>query len=189
MESMQNKHSQINEWINTYTEDLLSWTRHKISDTESAKDIVQETFLAVSKNVESFEQKSNPRTWIFSILNNKISDYYRKKYKEGIKVEFDVLSTFFSQNDEWNKDKRPLNWQNDETHLLDDIEFIEILNYCLEHLPGKFNTVIKMKYYSEKNPEEICQELEISSTNMWQIMHRAKLKLRDCIENGWFKNN
>jgi len=34
--------------------------------------------------------------------------------------------------------------------------------------------------------EEICQELEITPTNYWQIMHRAKLQLRECIENNWF---
>lgn len=186
---MEKNHKQINEWINIYTEDLISWTIHKISDTESAKDIVQDTFLAVAKSFNNFKQESNPKTWIFSILNNKISDYYRKKYKQGTKVNFDALSEFFTDNDEWSKDKMPLNWQANEENLLDDLEFIEILNYCLEHLPHKFNSVIKMKYYTEKNPEEICQELEISSTNMWQIMHRAKLKLRDCIENGWFRNN
>jgi len=186
---MEINHKQINDWINKYTEDLISWTMHKISDTESAKDIVQDTFLAVAKDAQQFKQKSNPRTWIFSILNNKIADYYRKKYKQGTKTDFDILSTFFTDDDEWSKDKKPINWQTNEKNLLDDLEFIEILNYCLENLPHKFNAVIKMKYYTEKNPEEICQKLEISSTNMWQIMHRAKLKLRDCIENGWFKNN
>lgn len=186
---MEKNHKQINEWINTYTEDLVSWTMHKISDAESAKDIVQDTFLAVANSFDKFKQESNPKTWIFSILNNKISDYYRKKYKQGTKVDLDVFSDFFTDSDEWSKDKKPQSWQTNENNLLDDLEFVEILNYCLEHLPNKFNSVIKMKYYTEKNPEEICQELEISSTNMWQIMHRAKLKLRDCIENGWFKNN
>lgn len=186
---MQKNHDQIIEWVNTYTEELLSWTMHKISDSENAKDIVQDTFLAVAKSFDRFKEESNPKTWIFSILNNKISDYYRKKYRQDTKVDYDILSSFFTDSGEWNDDKQPQHWQNDEKNLLDDLKFIEILNYCLEHLPDKFNTVIKMKYYSEKNPKEICQELEISSTNMWQMMHRAKLKLRECVETGWFKNN
>ncbi len=185
---MQNSNKKINDWVNNYTEELLTWTMYKVSDAENAKDIVQDTFLAVAKNIGAFEEKSNPKTWIFSILNNKINDFYRKKYRQDTKVDVDILSSFF-KNGEWNSEKEPQNWQNNETNLLDDLEFIEILNYCLEHLPNKFNTVIKMKYYSDKNPKEICQELEISTTNMWQMMHRAKLKLRDCIETGWFKNN
>ena len=186
---MQKNHDQINEWVNTYTEELLSWTMHKISDSESAKDIVQDTFLAVAKSVDQYKLESNPKTWIFSILNNKISDYYRKKYRQVSKADYDILSSFFTEHGEWIPDKQPQHWQNDEKNLLDDLEFIEILNYCLEHLPHKFNAVIKMKYYSEKKPAEICQELDINSTNMWQMMHRAKLKLRECIENGWFINN
>ncbi len=79
---MQKGNDQINEWINTYTDELLSWAMHKISDSESAKDIVQDTFLAVAKNHNQFKKESNPKTWIFSILNNKISDYYRKKYRQ-----------------------------------------------------------------------------------------------------------
>jgi len=185
---MQNNQNTLNEWVNSYTDELLKQAVYKISDVENAKDIVQETFLAAAKNIGTFKQKSNPKTWLFSILNNKISDYYRKKYRQDTKVNIDI-SSFFSESGDWINEKQPQNWQNNEKNLLDDLAFIEILNFCLENLPEKFNSVIKMKYYSEKNAEAICQELEISSTNMWQIMHRAKLKLRECIENGWFKNN
>ncbi len=185
---MQNFQNLPEEWINNYTDELLSRAVYKLSDVENAKDIVQDTFLAAAKNIHSFKQKSNPKTWLFSILNNKISDFYRKKYREDKKINTDI-SSFFTETGDWKPDKQPQNWEQSGKNLLDNMAFIEILDYCLEHLPNKYNSVIKMKYYSEKTPEEICQELEISSTNMWQIMHRAKLKLRDCIENGWFKNN
>ena len=186
---MQNKHEQINGWVNTYTEELLSWTVRKISNTENAKDIVQDTFLAVAKGIDKFQEDSNPKTWIYSILNNKISDYYRKKYRQDTKVDYDMFSAFFTDSGEWNSENQPQTWQNEDKNLLDDLEFIEILEYCKEHLPNKFNAVINMKYYSDKKPKEICKELNISTTNMWQMMHRAKLKLRDCIETAWFKNN
>jgi RNA polymerase sigma-70 factor (ECF subfamily) len=39
----------------------------------------------------------------------------------------------------------------------------------------------------DKKTEEICQELGISTTNYWQMMHRAKLQLRECIDENWFK--
>ena len=185
---MQTNQDTLNKWVNDYTDELLSRAVYKVSDIENAKDLVQDTFLAASKNINSFKHKSNPKTWLFSILNNKISDFYRKKYRQDTKVNIDI-SSFFTETGDWIPEKQPHTWQNSEKNLLDDLAFIEIMNYCLEHLPHKFNAPIKMKYYSEKNPEEICQELEISPSNMWQIMHRAKLKLRECIENGWFKNN
>ncbi len=168
---------------------MLSWTAYKISNTEDVKDVVQDTFFSVAKNISKFNEKSNPKTWIFSILNNKIADFYRKQYKNAKSANFDSLSFFFNENGEWKKDKSPKEWEiDDEQNLLDNLEFIEILNYCIENLPDKFNSVIKLKYYTEKNTQEICQEIGINTTNMWQIMHRAKLKLRHCLESNWFSN-
>ncbi|MCF6242506.1 MAG: sigma-70 family RNA polymerase sigma factor [Bacteroidales bacterium] len=178
----------LDNWVNKYTAELLAHTIYKISDVENAKDLVQDTFLAASKNIHTFKYKSAPKTWLFSILNNKISDYYRTKYQQDKKVNIEI-SMFFTENGNWINEKQPHVWQNSEKNILDDLKFVEIMNYCLDNLPYKFNTLIKMKYYSDKKPKEICQELEINPTNMWQIMHRAKLKLRECIENGWFKNN
>lgn len=184
---MLDQHDQINKWIDLYTEELVSWALHKVSDIETAKDIVQDTFLAVTLGISRFKGESNPKTWIFSILNNKISDHYRKKYKQSATIDLDVLSTFFNSEGEWIIDKQPREWGKEDMNLLDDLDFLRVLKFCIENLPDKFNSVVMMKYYSDKKSGEICKELDISSTNMWQIMHRAKLKLRDCIENGWFK--
>ena len=184
---MNKNQKDINNWVDEFTPDMLSWTINKISDTENAKDIVQDTFLAVAKNIESFNMQSKPKTWIFSILNNKISDFYRKKYKKVDTLDYESYSHFFTDSGEWKKEKQPTDW-GEEKNLLDEFEFIEVLNYCIENLPDKFNSVIKMKYYNEKNASEICQELGINSTNMWQIMHRAKLRLRECLNNNWFNN-
>jgi RNA polymerase sigma-70 factor (ECF subfamily) len=184
---VQEGQKQLIDWIEMYTEELISWCIHKISDPETAKDLVQDTFLAVAKNLHSFKGKSNPKTWIFSILNNKISDHYRRKYKQSSTIDYDVFSSFFNEEGEWITDKQPQNWENDDVNLLDDREFLKVLSFCIENLPDRFNAVVMMKYYGEKKSDDICKELDISTTNMWQIMHRAKLKLRECIENGWFK--
>ena len=180
----------LNNWVDSYTSDMLAWTSYRISDAEVAKDIVQETFFSVVKNINNFKEESNPKTWIFSILNNKIADYYRKKYREAKSVDYDNVSSYFTSSGEWKKDKMPTDWAmgDEDQHLLDNLEFIEILNYCIKNLPGKFESVINMKYYTEKSTPQICQELGISTTNMWQIMHRAKLKLRECIDKNWFNN-
>ena len=51
----------------------------KVSNAEMAADLVQDTFLAATEKMESFKKDSSPKTWLFSILNNKIINYYRKK--------------------------------------------------------------------------------------------------------------
>ena len=178
----------IESLVNQFTDDLLSWASYKVSDTELAKDLVQDTFLAATEKIASFKGESSPKTWLFSILNYKIIDHYRAKIKRPLKLETQTFSNFFSDDGEWRPDKKPQDWHNDEKHLLDDADFQSILKECMDALPEKWNTCVKLKYLMNKNGEEICQELGIAPTNFWQIMHRAKLNLRDCVESNWFNN-
>ena len=89
---------------------------------------------------------------------------------------------------DWITEKSPQAWEESESHLLDDDEFQDILQKCLEALPEKWNLIVKLKYLMSKKGEEICQELDIAPTNYWQMIHRAKLQLRECIETSWFQN-
>lgn len=167
---------------------MYSWALFKVSNSETAKDLVQDTFLAAAEKISSFQGKSSPKTWLFSILNFKIIDHYRAKIKMPINNESDSLSIFFDENGEWKQEKSPKDWQIEEGHLLDNDEFKTILNLCLKLLPEKWNTCVKLKYLLGKTGKEICEDMEISKNNYWQMIHRAKLNLRECIESKWFKN-
>lgn len=182
------KNEILEKLVSEYTDDLFKWAYHKTSSTTIAEDLVQESFLAAAENIDSFKGDSSAKTWLFSILNHKIIDYYRKKVNQHIPMENETLSTFFDEDGTWQKEKRPKEWDEEETHLLDDPNFQIVLKECMDALPEKWSTCVKLKYLSEKSGEEICQEVGIAPTNFWQIVHRAKLKLRDCIENNWFKN-
>ena len=183
-----NKTIDLNELVEQYTGDLYSWTFYKVSDAEIAKDLVQDTFLAAAEKINSFKGKSSPKTWLFAILKNKITDHYRKKINQSVNIDHEHLSKFFNEDGDWRKDKMPRNWQEEEPELLDDIDFQKLLEKCLEALPESWSTAVKLKYLLGKKGEEICQELEVSPTNYWQIIHRAKLQLRDCIEVNWIKD-
>lgn len=185
---MLSKKNLLPQWVESYTEDLHSWAFHKISDGELAKDLVQDTFLAAAEKLESFKGDSSPKTWLFSILNHKIIDHYRKKVNQPVPMDNQSLGTFFDNDGSWIKNKRPNSWHEDESHLLDDNNFRTILQECLDALPEKWSTGVKLKYLMSKKGEEICQEMGIAPTNLWQIIHRAKIQLRDCIESSWFQN-
>lgn len=185
MSSAKNK---LTDWVNTYTDDLYRWAHHKVSDQELAKDLVQETFLAAAQKIESFKGDSSPKTWLFSILNFKIIDHYRAKVKQPIRIENNNISNFFGLDGEWKPGKRPSDWHLNELNLLDDDEFRKVLKKCMDSLPETWNICVKLKYLMNKSGEEICQELELSPSNYWQIVHRAKLNLRECIDVNWFKN-
>lgn len=170
-----------------HTKDLYSWAFYKTSQAEIAEDLVQETFLAATEKLSSFKEQSSPKTWLFSILNHKIIDFYRKRVNQTQRLDDKDLSAYFNESMDWKPSKKPQVWNENEKNLLDNIEFQQILKKCLDFLPERWNTCVKLKYLSEKNGEDICQEIGISTTNFWQIIHRAKLKLRDCIETNWLK--
>ncbi len=178
----------LTEMVETYTSELYSWALHKVSDSELAKDLVQDTFLAAAEKIENFKGESSPKTWLYSILNHKIIDIYRKKINQPVNLENQSFSKFFDEDGSWKLENRPRDWHEEEGHLLDDNEFQVVLRKCFDALPEKWSTCVKLKYLSEKNGEEICQELDIATTNFWQIVHRAKLQLRDCVEKNWFRN-
>ncbi|NOZ47840.1 MAG: sigma-70 family RNA polymerase sigma factor [Chlorobi bacterium] len=180
--------SELTQWVELYTEYLYSWAYHKVSDIELAKDIVQETFLVATEKINSFKKESSPKTWLTAILNNKIIDYYRKKATQPVNVDNQDFSYFFDDNGDWVNSKKPKQWNNN-SNLLDDSGFQQILKKCMDALPDQWSASVKLKYLMNKKGDEICQELNISPSNYWQIVHRAKLQLRECIENKWFKAN
>ncbi len=177
----------LSQWVETYTSELYSWASHKVSDSELARDLVQDTFLAAAEKIESFKGDSSPKTWLFSILNHKIIDYYRRKTNQPVSIDNQSFSVYFDEEGNWRSDKKPKDWQEDEKNLLDDNDFKEILQKCLDALPENWSICVRLKYLSEKSGEEICQEMDIAPTNLWQIIHRAKIQLRECVENNWFK--
>lgn len=179
----------LSSWVDEYTSDLYSWAFHKVSNAELAADLVQDTFLAAAEKIKGFREESSPKTWLFSILNFKIIDHYRKKVNQQIPHENESLARFFKPEGDWQESRKPKNWYDDqEEHLLDNNDFLIVLKKCLDALPEKWNLCVKLKYISGKNGEEICQELEISTSNYWQIIHRAKLQLRECVDENWFKS-
>lgn len=182
-----NTNATIKYWVELYSDQLYTWAYYKTSDKETAEDLVQETFLAAVHSFQKFERKSEPKTWLVSILKNKIADHYRIAYRNNAS-NIVSLSQFFDNNEDWIAEQRPQQWKvEDEQHLLDNIDFNRTLSHCLEELPVHWKASILLKFIEEKDTNEICQELEITPTNYWQIMHRAKLQLRKCLELNWFK--
>ena len=176
-------------WVNQHTDALYSWAFHKVSDSELAKDLVQDTFLAAAEKMENFKGDSSPKTWLFSILNHKIIDHYRKKVHQPLTLENQSDLIYFDADGAWQESHKPKDWQSDdEKNVLDETDFQEVLQKCMNALPEKWNVAMKLKYLAEKNGEDICQELGITTSNFWQIVHRAKLQLRDCVEKKWHNN-
>ncbi len=183
---IENKKSVISSWVNLYADSMFSYALYRTSGKETAEDLVQETFMAAIQGFEKYEGLSNPKTWLFSILNHKILDYHRNNYRNKTNTENPDSEWFFNDAGKWKTEERPAPWNDDTGNLLDDEDFNDVLQKCMKKLPSSWYSVIQLKYMQEKKGEQICQELGIAPTNLWQILHRAKLELRKCIETNWF---
>lgn len=179
--------SVIKHWVELYSDSMYSWAFYKTSNKEVSEDLVQDTFMVAVQTFNKFEGKSDPKTWLFAILNHKIYDHYRKNFRNPILIENATLQNLFDSNGSWIPEEKPQLWGDDTEHLLDDTEFQKTLKLCMGRLPENWSMAIHFKYLDERNSEQICQELGIATTNFWQILHRAKLQLRKCLELNWFK--
>jgi RNA polymerase sigma-70 factor (TIGR02943 family) len=180
-------------WVDQYCDHLYTWAFHKVSDKETAEDLVQETFLSAVKSFDTYEGKSNPKTWLLSILNNKIIDHYRKSASAFVRIDtaetrrgMHITDSFFDNDDGWKVPVKEPIWDDADGHLLDNKGFNEVLGSCMGNLPGNWKMALTAKYIIGKDSGKICQELNITPSNYWQILHRAKLLLKKCLETNWF---
>jgi RNA polymerase sigma-70 factor (ECF subfamily) len=183
--------SVVAEWVHQFSDELYSWAFFKTSSKEVAEDLVQDTFLAAFHKIDSFEGKSQPKTWLFSILNNKVIDYYRlsarttkKNFRLTENSSYEISDGLFNSYGCWKSNDIKALWDQEE-ELLDNPDFNAIMEECMNELPQKWNLAVTSKYLTDKKTEAICQELEITASNYWQIVHRSKLLLKKCLELKW----
>ncbi len=177
----ENKSVIFENWVKLYSDSLFSRALYKTSSKETAEDLVQETFISGFKSFDKFENRSQPKTWLMSILNNKIIDNYRLNSRcnflysdeNGLKLKEES----FNNNNFWNDDYILNLWNIDKTQDKSDLLENRLKN-SINKLPQKWNLAVSYKYFEKKSAEEICNELEISITNYWQIIHRSKLLLK-----------
>jgi len=174
-------------WVDDYADYLYNYAVARVNNEAIAKDLVQETFFAGLKSAKNFEGKSTERTWLVSILKRKVIDYYRKiNSKKG---QAEVRMSFYDSGDNegnWIEERVPQSWKNEAEHSIENNELKSQIDQCIDKLPEKYAMVFRMKTIQEFETEEICKELDITPSNLWVIIHRARTQLRNCMEKNWF---
>jgi RNA polymerase sigma-70 factor (TIGR02943 family) len=179
------------QWLEQYGNQLYQYALPRVNDSLLAEDLVQDTFLAALNNLGSFKGLASEKTWLFAILKNKIIDHYRKKSQSnGLDTMPDlepIADAFFTDDGDWIAHRRPMSWSYDESSA-EKKEFQRIIQWCKAHLKTIQEQVFTLKYLEELDSEEICKVLNITSSNYWVLIHRARLQMRDCVEKSWIKN-
>ena len=171
---------------------LLRVARLQLRDEAQAEDVVQETLLAALAG-SGFSGKSSLRTWLTGILKHKIVDAIRKKQREptvasafgDLESEMDIedFDALFNERGGW--ETKPADWGNPE-EALNQRQFLDMMDFCLEKLPANTARVFMMREVMELETDEICKELAIKANNLWVILYRARIALRECLEQNWF---
>jgi RNA polymerase sigma-70 factor (ECF subfamily) len=183
-------------WVEQYGDYLFNFAIVRVNDQEKAQDLVQETFLAGLKAMANFQGKSTERTWLISILKRKIIDTYRKQYssKETSMGEYeqDISDGDFYRSEDpfqghWLEGKGPHSHSLMPEGEIEEAELMEIIQKCISGLPPNLASAFVMKMIDEAESEEVCKELGITPSNLWVMLHRARLKMRLCVESIWLK--
>lgn len=177
------------EWVERYGDMLFQYTLARVNDRELAEDLVQDCFLSALKARGKFREESTEKTWLFAILKNKIIDHYRRRARkietEGSTYPDEDLD-FFTEEGGWQRDRMPAAWDADRVDI-ENKELGMLLHHCKNGLKNLVREVYILKYLEDMAPAEICKVLNISSSNYWILLHRARLQMRECIEKKWIK--
>jgi RNA polymerase sigma-70 factor (ECF subfamily) len=176
--------------IETHRRYLMRVAQLQLRDHDLAQDVVQDTLVAALSGAGGFDGRSSLKTWLTGILKHKIVDAIRRKQKapvplsvlddEGSLEDFDAL---FKPNGGW--ESPPADWGDPEA-ALDQREFFDVMELCLEKLPPQTGRVFVMREVMGLETDEICKELAITANNLWVILYRARMALRACLEQRWF---
>jgi len=167
---------------------LLKFAMLQLRQKDAAEDVVQDVFLAALKGAQGFAGRSSVRTWLTSILLNKIADYRARAQREtslDARQEQDAESVdaLFQANGTYVS--MPQEWRNPE-EALGDRRFFEALERCLEGLSPRDARTFLLRELMGLSIDEICKETGVSATNCSVILHRARMRLRACLEARWF---
>ena len=176
--------------LDTHRRYLLRVAQLQLRDSDLAEDVVQETLLAALSAQAGFTGKSSVKTWLTGILKHKIVDAIRKKQRQPIfeasfdeEADLDEFDPMFKDSGAW--EAPPADW-GDPENALSRQQFFDVMQFCLEKLPPNTARVFMMREVMELESDEICKELTITANNLWVILYRARMALRQCLEQNWF---
>ena len=172
--------------------DMLRFADLQLRDRAMAEDLVQESIEAALRKSSSFNGQSTLKTWVFAILRNRIIDHLRQASRtvnmsslvDDDEDWHEKLEAMFTERGAWRDGPRPVAWPDPEESM-QTRQFWSVFETCLDHLPPATGRVFMMREFLGFESDEICRQLSISTSNCHVILHRARLKLRTCMDTGW----
>lgn len=175
-----------NLWVDRYSDYLYNYTIVRVNNHEVAQDLISETFFAGLKSKDNFKGEASERTWLISILKRKIIDHYRKINSNKGKAEVRMSYNDEGNEGDWLEERVRDPYDKTAEDKLENEELgVAILN-CMGTLNEKQAAIFRLKTIDGMDTEAICNEFNITPSNLWVIIHRARKAMADCLETNWF---
>ncbi len=180
----------VEAWVDEHADYLLRYALPRLRDRHVAEEVLQETFMAALKSAAKFRGDSSARTWLVGLLRRKIADHYRKRGREPQTESLDttdsVIDGWFDEKGMWKR--WPGEYDVDPSTLQDKADFWRVFETCLKALPERLAEAFALRVVDDREPDDVCKVLSITSTNLWVSLHRARARLRVCLEANWFQS-
>lgn len=179
-------------YLSTLRQQMVKFAQLHLNDSHQAEDAVQEALAGALVGSKRFAGRAALKTWVFAILKNKVADVLRHKQrmvdasslcKEN---EEGATNDLFDQRGHWLADSRPTAWDNPQA-CLEQQQFWRVFEACLEGVPAQQSRVFMMREFMGFETEEICVTVGITSANLFVMLHRARLRLQECLGQRWFE--
>jgi RNA polymerase sigma-70 factor (ECF subfamily) len=175
-------------WVDLHGDGLYRYALLRVRDRELAEELVQETFLAALRGRAQFAGRSSERTWLIGILRRKVADHFRSAGRSGLAPGDDMpdgsSQQWFDRNGHWRDPV--LRWPGDAARTLEKREFWDVLDGCLSKLSHSLLAAFCLRELEGIESAEICKILNVTASNLWTQLHRARMLLRVCLERNWF---
>lgn len=176
-------------WLDEHGDALYAYCLLRVRERATAEDLVQDTLLAALKAADSFKGESSERTWLIGILKHKILDHLRRVGREKPldlgTVPEESTEAYFDETGHWRQG--PGEWAQPEA-ALEQERFWKTFNDCLGRLPERLRMLYALKELDGVETPELLETLNISTANnLWVMLSRARVHIRQCLEKNWFQ--
>ncbi len=152
---------------------LNTFAYHLSYNEEDARDLVQETYLKAYKAIDSYDEGTNAKAWLFKILKNNYINQYRRKSKRPRNVDFEAFVGLHDSEDSPLKSKVDLREEIYEELMGDEVTI------AINGLPLDFRTVILLCDIEGFTYEEIAKILDVPIGTVRSRLHRARNLLKE----------
>lgn len=181
--------SHLNDELPALRQRLLRHARMVMHDVGTAEDLVQDTLMAVFESEARRRGDASLSTWATSILKNKIADWYRAPARRRM-VQLadddaqlgDGIDALYDADGAYTDPVPP--WQQPDNQA-EARQMMGVLDGCMKALPVQTGRVFMMREWLGFETAEIAERLGLSADNCRQLLHRARMGLRGCMQQKW----